>query len=291
MNLSIIIVNYNTADLLLKCLNSILDNCHNLILNKDFEIIVVDNNSSDQSCSMLEQKYPEVKLLKNRLNFGFGKANNLAINKASGKYILLLNTDIVVTDNAISKLLDFVIKDKVKAFYGAKLINSDGTAQPSCGPFFDLWTVAKLLFFKGDKIGLTRFSPDKTIKTDWVSGACLLGEKVFFQELKGFDENIFMYMEEIDFLYRAQKKGYKAIFYPLAIFVHAGSGSSKENSDPVLNIYKGLIYFYAKHHSVFERIILAIMLKLKAVIAITVGIITMNQKITNTYLKALFISR
>lgn len=290
MDLSIIIVNYNTSSLLRKCLDSIIENNKELIVHNSLEIIVVDNGSVDESREVVKKDYPQVKLLTNKTNVGFGKANNQGINEAQGEYILLLNTDTYAKPQAIENLLNFAKSQKTPSFFGGKLFNEDNSPQPSCGPFYNLWIVFLMLFLKGDKSGLTRYSPNKITRTDWVSGACLLGKKEDFEKISLFDENIFMYMDEIDFLYRAKKKGFKVYFYPSAHFIHIGSASSEGNKEPVLNIYRGLIYFYYKHHAPLERFFLLFMLKLKALISLTIGYLTNNHYLKETYGKAIKIS-
>jgi len=290
MDLSIIIVNYNTSYLLHKCIASIIDNNEDLIQASNLEIILIDNGSTDNSKEFVSKEFPNIKIITNNTNLGFGKANNQGINKAKGEYVLLLNTDTFVEPGAIQNLLRFAKTLTKPCFIGGKLFNENGTSQPSCGPFYHLLTVFQMLFLKGDKIGLTRFSPQKTVETDWVSGACLLGKKLDFEKVGMFDENIFMYMDEIDFLYRAKQKGFKVIFYPEAHFIHLGSASSEGNRDPVLNIYRGLVYFYYKHHSAWLRFLLLFMLKLKALIALSVGYFTNNHYLKSTYSKAIKIS-
>jgi len=290
MDLSIVIVNYNTSSLLRRCLDSIINNNQKLINANNLEIIVVDNGSIDESREVIKKDYLQVKLMVNKTNLGFGKANNQGINKAIGEYIFLLNTDTFVKPEAINNLLQFAKTLSIPSFVGGKLFNEDNSPQPSCGPFYDLLTVFQMLFLKGDKIGLTRNSPQKTVETDWVSGACLLGKKEDFEKVGLFDENIFMYMDEIDFLYRAKNKGYHAIFYPNAHFTHLGSASSAGNKEPVLNIYRGLIYFYYKHHPLWKRFFLLFMLKLKALTALSIGYLTNNHYLKNTYSKAIRIS-
>jgi len=284
--LSIIIISYNTKEVTKNCLESIYKN-----KTDRFEIIVVDNNSKEGSAEMLRE-YEKTKnnfvLIKNDKNLGFAKANNLASKKALGQYFLFLNSDIVVLDDGINKLLDFYIKNQGKVnFIGGKLFNRDMTSQPSCGPFYSLPVIVGALFFKGDYWGLTRYSPNNLKKVAWVSGACILTSKQIFDEIKGFDENIFMYLDEVDMLFRANKKGYFTYFYPEAKFIHLGSASSQGKTYPILQVYRGFIYFYKKHHnnrlSIF---LLYFMLKLKAVVSKIIGKLTNNNYLIKTYEEA-----
>ena len=203
-----------------------------------------------------------------------------------GDYILLLNSDTVVLPNSIQRLYQFGIRHTA-SFTGPKLLNADRSPQASCGPFFSLPVVFTALFLKGDALGITRWSPNTVRKVDWVSGACLLGAKKLFSDDLLFDEKIFMYMEEIDLLYRARKKGYLTYFFPGSHIVHVGSGSSiNKRKGPVLNIYRGFLYFYTKHYSRVQLRLLKILLRVKAVIAYTVGWATQNQLLKETYEEA-----
>ncbi len=269
INLSIIIVSFNTKKLLDDCLSSVYASLQKTSVS--FEIIVVDNVSTDGSKEMVKKKYPGVVLVANGQNVGFGRANNQGIKRAKGEYILLLNSDTIVQDNALEKLLQFS-KIHPDAFIGPKLYNADGTPQTSCGPFFTLPVVFAALFLKGDYTGITRQSPDETRAVDWVSGACIIAPKKLFMDDLLFDEGIFMYMEEIDLLMRAGKKGYRTMFYHEAHITHLGSGSStNRRKGPVLNIYRGFLYLYRKHYSAFSLAVLKFLLKAKAGIAIIVG--------------------
>lgn len=293
IDLSIIIVSYNTKDITKQALDSI---NRSLINSKiKYEIIVVDNDSHDGSKQMLK-KYSKNKLnhtiyIQTNANLGFGKGNNLGVKKSKGKYILLINSDTIVLNRAIEKLFYFYKEnEKTVHFLGPKLINKDLTPQPSAAYFFTLPVVFAALFLKGDYWGLTRFSPNKFCQVDWVSGACILTKKSYYNKLGGFDKNIFMYMEEVDLLYRARKLGLKTYFYNKAQIIHLGSASSGGKTFPILQVYKGFIFFYKKHYAKLSLFILYGLLKLKAAIAYLIGKIKNNQYLINTYEKAFWIS-
>jgi len=286
MDLSIVIPSFNTKELLDRCLSSVFFSLKETPFF--YEVIVVDNASSDGSLAIVNKKFPQVYLVRNTENTGYGKANNQAIKMAKGEYVLLLNSDIVVQDNAIGTLYKF-IKDKNKAFAGGKLFNEDGSSQPSCGPFYSLPVVALMLFAKGDYWGATRYSPNQAQRVDWVSGACLIGRKSSFLSVGLFDEKIFMYMEEIELLYRAREKGYGTFFVPEAQFIHTGAASSGERRTPVVNIYRGLVYFYKKHRGRFAIAILRGMLRVKALAVILAGRMIGRPPVVQTYEEALSI--
>lgn len=284
MDISIIIPSFNTSALLASCLTSVFTSLQESDVS--YEVIVVDNASTDGSAGLVRKKFPQVHLVCNTENMGYGRANNQAIIKAKGRYVLLLNSDIVVQDDAIGELYRF-IKDKKKTFAGGKLFNVDGSAQASCGPFYTIPVVALMLFAKGDLWGATRSSPDTTRSVDWVSGACLMGEKKAFEEVGLFDEGIFMYMEDIDFLYRAKKKGYGVFFCVDATFTHAGAGSSGQRRTPVVNIYRGLLYFYRKHRGRASCATIRFMLMAKALAAIAGGRIMGKRDLSLIYEEAI----
>lgn len=281
MDLSIIILSYNTVKLLEECLKSVFVCMEHS--NISFEVIVVDNASTDESAKMVQEKFKDVTLIESKVNLGFSKANNIAVKRSRGKYLLFLNSDIVVQDKAIDKLHTFICQNVDASIVGGKLLNTDKSEQASCGPFYNLPVIFGVLFLRGDLWGLTRYSPDKVKKVGWVSGACLMLERDIYYKIGGFDESIFMYMEEIDLLYRASKKGYRTYFYPDARFVHHGAASSKSHRAPIINIYRGLVYFYKKHCSGAELFILQLMLILKGFLGIMVGVLVRNKDMQISY--------
>lgn len=283
MDLSIIIPNYNTCDLLDRCLRSIDQSLKQSKLT--YEIIVIDNASDEGSKALLNSKYPRIIKVFNKTNLGYGTANNQGIKAAHGKSILLLNTDIKVLGGSIESLYEFS-KKYPDAFIGGKLYNEDDTPQASCGPRYGLLVVFLMLFCKGDSIGLTRYSPAQVKRVGWVSGACLIGRKNSFTHVGLFDEGIFMYMEEIEFLHRAGVAGHDVLFFPEAHFVHTGAASSGSRRTPVLNIYKGLIYYYHKHMSPVSQFILNILLRTKALAAMTLGRMIGRRDLYITYEEA-----
>ncbi len=286
--ISIIVVSFNTAIITKNMLDSLIESLKDTKIT--YEIIVVDNNSEDESVKIIKQiqkKCKKIRLIESKKNLGFGKANNLAVKKARSDYILFLNSDIVVLNNAIQKLLRFYKKNQEKiAFLGGKLLNKDLSIQPSVGRFFSPLVVFATLFLRGDYWGLTRYSPSKPEKVDWISGACILTTKNWLTRLKGFDEKIFMYMEEVDLLYRAHLINANTFFYPNAEFIHLGSISSRKKSYPIIQVFKGLKFFYQKYYSNFNLKILLFMLKLKALIGIFIGLLLNNDYLKETYAKA-----
>ncbi|QQG44795.1 MAG: glycosyltransferase family 2 protein [Candidatus Roizmanbacteria bacterium] len=292
--LSIIIISYNTEKITKDCIDSIYKSLSSNSPNHPnlpFELIVIDNASTDDSPQMLQslQKHHDnLILIQNEKNTGFAKANNQAVFHAKGVYLLFLNSDTVVLDNAIKKLILYFRENEDEVhFLGGKLLNKDLTPQASCGPFYSLPVVFAALFLKGDYWSLTRYSPNITKEIDWISGACILTKKSYYEKIGGFDEKIFMYMDEIDLLYRAKKQEFHVWFYPKAQFIHLGSASSGNKTYPILQVYRGFLYFYNKHHSPLSMLFLKVMLQLKALTAIIIGKITNNKYLLTTYGEAL----
>jgi GT2 family glycosyltransferase len=293
IDLSVVIVSYNTKRITENCLESV-----NRSLKKSkikYEIIVVDNNSNDGSKEILEKYSADQNnytvYYQINANLGFGQGSNFGVKKTNGKYILFLNSDTIVLNRSIEKLFNFYInKEKIVHFLGAKLLNHDLTPQPSACRFFTLPVIFFALFLKADYWGFTRFSPNRFQKVDWVSGAALMTKKSLYQRLGGFDKNIFMYMEEVDLLYRAKKLGLNTFFYPDSQIIHLGSASSIGKTYPILQVYRGFLFFYKKHYSILQLFILRIILKFKAIIAYSIGKIKNDSYLINTYGEAFKIS-
>ena len=259
-DLSIFILKFNPKDVLDTCLSSILKTSKNLTL----EIIVVDNNSSDGSFEMVKTKYPEVQLIQNNRNLGFSAGNNAGIKKARGKYILFLNSDTEVIGNSLLTMVKLLDNKPNIGILGPKLVYPDKTIQKSVGNFYSL---PEVIFDQlgGGKLGLVRSSPVGFKIVDWVSGACFLVRREVFDRIGLWDENLFMYMEEVEFCYRAKQNGILTAFLPEAEVIHKERGSSTSGREAaILNIYKGLIYFYQKHRSAREQKILKLILWFKA---------------------------
>lgn len=286
MDLSVIIVSYNTKELLRQCLESI-----NVIRDTRYEVIVVDNASTDGSVDFLkglslrkDSPYQRFKLIENKKNLGFAAANNQGIRKAKGDYILLLNSDTVLKGNSLLKLIKFAKKHPRAGVVGCKLLNKDGSDQPSVAPFFTLPRVF-LWLFTGDRFLYS--SPQKARQVDWVMGAALMAKKEAIKEAGLLDEKFFMYMEEVEWCYRIKKAGWQVWFYPGAKIFHLVRGSSPEGKQrAILGIYEGLIYFYQKHFAPWQLFVLKLLLRIKAGGAWLAGILTDSHYLKETYAKA-----
>lgn len=293
IDLSVVIVSYNTKKITGNCINSINRSLSGSKIR--YEIVVADNGSSDGSHEILSimsgDKNNHLVYFQTGKNLGFGRGNNYAVRKSRGKYILLLNSDTIVLNRSIEKLFNYYVANEATVgFAGAKLLNRDLSPQASAAHFFTLPVVFATLLLKGDYYGLTRFSPNETKKVDWISGACILTKKTLFNRLGGFDKNIFMYMEEVDLLYRARKLGFSTYVYPASQIVHLGSASSGGKTFPILQVYKGFLFFYKKHYSFISLLLLHLILKTKALAAYLIGRIKGDRYLIETYEQAFRIS-
>lgn len=237
IDISIIIVNWNAKELLHNCLESILKETKEF----PYEIVVVDNNSNDGSVELLESDYKnKITLIKNTENRGFAYANNQGMKVSKGEYLLLLNSDTVILDGAIDKSVGYIKKDKEIGLVGCKLLNSDGTLQPSCYNFNSLLSaflfkskfinnVKKEKRYKYEGL-ITSFDYNKKHEIDYVCGAYMLFSREVMNKIGFLDDSFFMYGEEADYCARVKQKGYKVIYYPDAAIIHYGGGSSKKIS-------------------------------------------------------------
>lgn len=268
MKLSIIVLSYNTKELTTKCIDSILSQYNYEIKKRELEVIVVDNASSDGTLDSLK-KFRSIKIIENPQNFGFSKGNNIGAKRTKGEFILFLNSDTQIKDKGFLKMTEFFNDKKDVGILGGKLINPDGSAQPSCGKFYTFFNF--LIMILGlERLGLLRLSPNNVKKVDWVSGACFMVRKNLFETLKGFDEYFFMYVEDMEFCFRAKKQGFLTYFHPNIKLVHKELGSSNR-AFAIGEIYRGLLYFYKKHMNYTSFLLVKILLILKALVAIILG--------------------
>lgn len=256
MDISVIIVNYNVKYFLEQCLHSINKSSRNLSI----EIFVVDNNSVDGSCRMLNEKFPDVNVIENKINVGFAKANNQAIKKAKGKYILILNPDTVVEEQTLSKCFSFMESHPDAGCLGVKMIDGKGNFLPESKRALPTPSVAfykvfgfSALFPKSEKFGryhLGFLNKEETNEIEVVSGAFMFIRKIVLDQSGPFDEQFFMYGEDIDLSYRMAKTGYKNYYFPETTIIHYKGESTKKGSiNYVIVFYKAMIVFFNKHFS------------------------------------------
>jgi GT2 family glycosyltransferase len=259
-DLSIIVVSWNTSKLLRQCLVAVTQTTQEL----DVEVLVVDNASSDGSAAMVRQYFPKAQLIENSENLGFAMANNQAIRASKGRYILLLNSDAFLIEGAAAAMVQFMDLHNEAGIVGANLIYPDGKPQPSHSSLPTLLSDIKSLLGL-DKAALWLHSKDRVtneIETGTVSGACLLARRSMLDQIGLFDDEFFMYSEEVDLCFRAQKSGWKVYHLPFARTIHVGSGSSGPTAKRMLMLYQGKLNYYAKHYGAShqKRFLAAIMI-------------------------------
>lgn len=238
--ISVIIVSYNTKELLKQCLGALYneDPHHNL------EVFVVDNNSSDGSADMVAALFPGVFLLRNKENKGFAAANNQAWRQAKGDFVLLLNPDAFVTAGAISNALHFMEATPDCGICGGRLVKPDGTLDPSARKFPNTFTKLMNLtglharfpssrLFSGHEFGHT--GHDRIMQVDWIPGTFTLYRRTMLEQTDLFDERFFIYYEETDLCRTAMKNGWKVYFLPSAKVIHVGGASSKKRKDELFD--------------------------------------------------------
>lgn len=255
-DLSIIIVNYNVKEFILSLLESI----RKALAEIPAEIIIVDNNSDDGSVELLRERHPDVNLIVNEKNIGFGAANNLALSRAKGKFLLLINPDTIVREDTFSRMISFFETHADAGIAGCKVLNPDGSLQLACrrgfpGPWTSFTKVMGLsrLFPKSKifaRYNLTYLDENRTYEVDAVSGAFLMMRREVFETIGGFDPQFFMYGEDLDLCYRSQKAGFKVYYVHNTEIIHYKGESTKRSSiDETRVFYDAMHLFVRKHFS------------------------------------------
>lgn len=254
MKISVIIVNYNVKYFIEQCLYSVFKSIKKI----DAEVWVVDNNSVDGSCALIKEKFPQVKLIENKENLGFSKANNQAIHLSSGEYILLLNPDTVVEEDTLSKVIQFMDNKSDAGGLGVKMIDGKGNFLPESKralptpevSFYKIFGLSKLFpkSKKFSKYHLGYLDNNKIHEIEVLSGAFMLLRKTTIDKIGVLDEDFFMYGEDIDLSYRIIKGGYKNYYFPETTIIHYKGESTKKGSiNYVFVFYNAMIIFAKKH--------------------------------------------
>ena len=253
--ISVVIVSYNVKDYLEKCIQSILK----FSVGSSFEIIIVDNSSTDGSNEMLKGiNSKKIKLIFNGKNLGFAKAVNIGLRHSNGDFVLLVNPDTVFIENIASKLKKYIEENKMVGIIGCKVLNTDKSFQISSRRNFPyLYSLAfKLIglskWFPRSKIfssyNLTYLDENIISKNISVSGSCMMFKREIIKKIGLFDERFFLYFEDTDFCFRTIKAGYKVVYYPEAQIIHHKSASSKKNILEAKNHFdQSFLEFYKKY--------------------------------------------
>ncbi len=265
--LSIVIVNWNTRDLLLRCLRSVQDDVETC-KPANVQTFVVDNASADSSGTMVKKRFPWAQLIENSENVGFARANNQALALCQGRYALLLNSDTAVHPGALRTLVQFMDAHPRAGAAGARLLNADGTLQISCLPmptpgrefwrlmFLDrLWSLATY--------PMKRWDMDTPRRVETIKGACLLLRREALDRVGLLDERFFMYTEEVDLCYRLAQAGWELWYVPQAVVTHDGEASTRQVAASMyLQLYRSKVQFFRKVGGIWPvlryRLLLAI---------------------------------
>ena len=252
LDLSVIIVSYNTREMTLECLRVLMPE----LAGFSSEIFLVDNASSDGSVAAVRAAFPQVHCIENPRNTGFGAANNLAMKEARGEFLLLLNSDAFPKPGAISHLVTSLQTQSEAGVAGPRLLNADGSLQLSCFKFptplrcwmENLWLSAALP--RHPKIGDYRLWPhDAERRVDSIIGACMLVRRSVYEQVGGFDERFFMYSEETDWQWRMQKAGWGVAFTPKSEVTHlAGVSGASEKPRISRYFFESLDWYVYKNH-------------------------------------------
>lgn len=253
IDITVCIVNWNTSQLLHDCLVSI----YRYVWQASLQVIVVDNCSQDNSVEMVRLNFPEVQMVTNTENVGFARANNQAFKMASGRYVLMLNSDTLVEPDAFDTMLTFMDQHTEAGAMGCKLLNADRTLQRSCWRGFPslqmaavdafyLWKLMpRLPWVRG--VEISKQELDQVIQVDHLLGACILARRDMIEQIGGMDESIFLFYEETEWCYRIIKSGWKIYYVPTAQIVHLGQRSA--NLNPERNLpekYRNYKWFFNK---------------------------------------------
>ena len=252
LDLTIIIVSYNTCRQTIDCIRSV----RNLTFATSYEIIVVDNASTDGSVKELRAAFPDIHVIASSENLGFASANNLAEQHARGRRLLLLNPDTVILHHAIDDLHKFALSNAGCRIWGGRTLNSDGSLNRSCAKKMTLWNTLcyalGISFLLNHPKDLRRWKHDTVRTVDVISGCFLLIDRDLWKQLNGFDPLFFMYGEDEDLCLRARRLGARPTFTPTATIVHYGAASEQDEAEKRIKLMAGEITLMKRHWSVLS---------------------------------------
>jgi GT2 family glycosyltransferase len=245
MDLSIVIVTYNSQEFIVNCLDSVRRAAKGI----DHEIIVIDNNSEDETKALVKRFSNSIMLLENSENHGFAKAVNMGLQRSAGDFILLLNPDTVIRSESFYPVIDFLRRNPNIGICGCRLLNIDGSLQYSVGSFPTLFlTLCKMVLPRYmRKYNLWGY--DQARKCDWVTGACMLIQGSLVKKLGYLDEKYFIYYEDVDYCLQAKKKGWEVYYYPGIMAYHLNPHAKLERCPAVENeIRRSRVYYFRKNN-------------------------------------------
>jgi len=282
IEVSVIIVTYQSENDILPCLKSVYEQT----IDVEFEIIVIDNASTDNTLNVIKKDFSDIILFQNKSNLGFSIGNNRAVSKSRGKYLFFINPDTILVDNCINELLSIYKSENNVGIVGPEIRNSDGSLQLSTGYLPSIYTTLYELFglyliFPNSYFGY-RIIPEKSKETmlvGWVSGACFLVSKEYYEEIDGFDKNYFMYMEDVDLCRRMQLLKKSIVYTKSTEVVHLKAQSSNQNRHhSSISSYYSKLYYHKKFDGHIAYYLLIPFLYIASVIKLFGLIIFMERK-------------
>lgn len=255
MDVSILVVNYNTCQLTLDCLQSV----YASKTQYRYEVIVIDNHSSDGSVEAIRAAYPDIMLIANEDNTGFAKANNQGMEVAGGRYILLLNSDTLVQPDTLDTMIQFMDTHPEMGASGCKVILPDGSLDKACKRGFPTPSASFYYAFgwskrypdnpKYNQYQLGHLSPDDEYPVDVLVGAFMMVRRETIEQVGGLDETFFMYGEDIDWCYRIKQAGWGIYYYPRTYIVHIKGGSARRRPLKIIyEFHRAMWVFHRKHY-------------------------------------------
>lgn len=256
MRLSVVILSFNTRDLLGQCLRALRDSLAGI----DAEVFVVDSSSTDGSIELVRDEFPEVRLIVTPTFGGFAHANNIALRQAQGEYNLLLNSDAMVSPDTLSRVLDFMDSTPKAGAMGPRLVKQDGSLDLACRrsfptpevSFYRMLGLSKL-FPRSRRFGrynLTFLPPDQMTEVDSVCGAFMLVRKAAIEQVGLLDESFYFYGEDLDWAFRIKQGGWQIYYYPAVEVLHLKGQTSRQQSTRLLHeFYEAMRLFYRKHYA------------------------------------------
>lgn len=265
--ISVIIVSWNARDYLRQCLTSLF----NVSANENFEVLVVDNDSTDGSPEMVEKEFPAVSVIRCKTNHGFAKANNIGIQNASGNYLCLVNSDVEFIENPFQILIDYMVSESSVGIIGPKILDSQRNIQRSWMRFPTLWNMfCRAVALDNLAPGSLHFGsyliknwkPDNPTPIDVINGCFWFVRKTALKQVGLLDESFFMYGEDLDWCKRFKEKNWQVVYHPGTSVIHYGGGSSA-NAPVRFHIEKqrAMLQYWHKHHSKYKiPVVFAIMI-------------------------------
>lgn len=285
MPFSFIILTYNSASYIKEFLDSIFKVLETEIRNGKIELILYDNNSTDDTVKIAESFGTSLTIKRSSENLGYAKGINKATLLAKGEYIVVLNPDAKLIEFDSEKIIEEFEKDKLLAIAGLPMEDYSGKSEKTAGNFFNHFTFLMYSLGLESASGIRFASPSKRV-VDFVSGGFVVFRKKIFEELSGYDEDYFMYVEDMDICFRAKRAGYKVMYLTCAKLQHKGQGSSNREF-AITNIFKGLLHFYKKNKAGINPFYIRCLLRFKAALIIFVGHLFGKKETAQIYKKAL----